>query len=287
MYGRSYQPQGGGDAIQRFLFKGGSPLTLIILCLTIALFFLGWGLPHLELLGLLAFTTPDFPLHFWTMLTWPLASAASDPLNLLFSLGWFYTFSSSLERSWGTRDYSIFLGAVATLTALGVWLGSFVFGPGMVSGLWVLSGPVIVAWAHINRREQVGLFFIAVPAPLVAILGTVMVWFYAGAAYRNPLLGLCALTGCAAAYWYVNQGRQTLRGFGSSRPTDYGFGTSSRKGRGSDVTPETASRFYQFDRESVGKRDGFDPIRWWRDRQERKRLEDIFRRSGYTEKDDK
>ncbi|MDX1931254.1 MAG: hypothetical protein SFU56_01480 [Capsulimonadales bacterium] len=285
MYGKPYRPRGGGDEIRRFFLQGGIPLTYTVIGLSVVFFFLRLALPQMGIDRLLAFVTQAWPAQFWTVLTWPLVTEGS-PLSLLFAIGWFYLFGGSMERSWGSRAYAAFLAVTVTLTACTTWLGSFIAGPGMLAGLWIVSGPLAVVWAHINRRESVGLFFLPVPAFVMAILGAAMVWYDAGAAYGNPLLGLFALSGCAAAWWYVNHGRSSFRGY-ATRRNDLGFGTAPRKSRSTDVTPETASRFYRFDRESVDTpRGGFHPLRWWRDRQERKRLEEIFRRSGYSDRDE-
>jgi hypothetical protein len=107
---------------------------------------------------------------------------------------------------------------------------------------------------------------IPVSATVLAWLTVGMTWFSFSAGARHPLFGLFALSGCAAAYWYVNGGRYML-----SR-----FGTSSNTPR----RPERPGGYGPRDRESIERTDGFSVLRWWRERQQRKRLEDMFRRSG-------
>jgi hypothetical protein len=266
--------------VQRFFYKGGTPLTIGVLVAHVVLYFLILGLPQVHLARWIAFSTQDWAAAFWTLFTWPLAGAY-DPLSLLFAVGWFYLFSGSLERAWGSRDYGIFLAAVASLTAFGMWVGSFLVGHGFAAGLWMISGPLAVAWSVVNSRERIGIFFVQVPAPVVALLGAALTWYYGGAAYGNPLLGLFALLGCAAAYWYATKGRFAYQGY--SRRGGGNFGPR----RSSDTRPETSARFRDFDHERGGRRAGFDPLRWWKDRQERKRLEEIFRRSGFTDDEKK
>ena len=265
-----------GQQAQRALFRGGTPLTIAILAVHVAMFFVTLGF-HSAIGAYLAFYTQDALLHPWTVLTWPLAGVDTSPLSLLFSIGWFYLFSGSLERAWGTRDYALFFAAMAGLSAFGLWIGSALIGPAAVAGLWAISGPLAVAWSVINRREQIGIFFVMVPAPLVGALGAVMLWYYAGAG----AIGLFALVSCAAAYWYASQGRQGafgFSGFASSR------GTTSRGNR-SVLRSDSAARFRDFDREGSHRSGGWSLQRWWKDRQERKRLEAIFRRSGFTDDD--
>ena len=266
--------------INRFFFRGGTPLTLTVLVVYVALFFAVLAAPGIPILRYIVFSTQDWLTRFWTVFTWPVGDAAGQPISALFAIGWFYLFSGSLERAWGTRDYGFFLAAMASLTALGMWVGSFLVGPGMASGLWMISGSLAVAWAVINRRERISLFFVELPAPAIGVLGVALVWYYGGAMYGNPLLGLFALISCAAAYWYATKGRSDFSGYTTSRGT-------SRRGNRSDTRSETAARFNNFDRESPSRRGMWSLARWWKDRQERKRLEAIFRRSGFTDDDKK
>jgi hypothetical protein len=179
----------------------------------------------------------------------------------------------------------MFFAATSVLTAVTTFLGGLLLHRDVILyGLSMAIAAPTVAWCIINRRESVYFYFIPVPALAIGALSVVILWYEVG----PPLLGLFALSGCAAAWWYAAQGRNATLSYSTRRNADFGFNIGNRQGRGSDVTPETASRFYQFDRETVGPpRRGFNLVRWWRDRQERKRLEEIFRRSGYTDKEDK
>lgn len=279
MYGSSPNPRRGGggsgaNEISRFLFRSGAPFTLTLILLNIVTFFLFYAFPGGVVANALAFQTQKWPVLFWTLLTWPVTAVREDPLGLVFSAGWAYTFAGSLERAWGTRVFGTFLLAVSALTALTVWLGSFLVGPGVLGGLWVAAGPATVAWCVVNSRDSINLFFVPLPAPVIGALGAAIVWFYAGAANGNPLLGLFALSGCAAAYWYARNGRYLNRGYSTVR-------------RGG-AAPQNPLRFQNFDRETVTPpRPGFNLLRWWRVRQESKRLEQFMKRSGFTAPDDK
>jgi hypothetical protein len=97
-----------------------------------------------------------------------------------------------------------------------------------------------------------------------------------------------ALSGCAAAWWYVNHGRYgNYPGFSTSRG---GQGGQRRPGSGNG---KPNLRFQDFERETrdaAGRRTGrrgFNVARWWRERQEKKRLEAMFRRSGYTDPEER
>lgn len=273
---------GPAENLRRFFLRGGIPVTLFLLIANVATFFLLLGLPRLGIGKYLVFSTAYWPQYFWTFLTWPLVAEAS-PLSLLFSLGWFYTVGGSLERSWGSRVFGNCVVATAVVTALSVWIGSFVAGVGFLSSLWVLSGAATVAWALINRSEVFNFWGLPLPAPALIALGCAISWFYGGAAYGAPLVGLFALSGCAAAWWYATNGRYgSGPSFGSSR------GGQRRPGSGGSDRPNLRfANFEQETRDGGNSRRGFNLARWWRERKEKKRLEEMFRRSGYTDPEER
>jgi len=276
---------GGSRDWRRMIGVSSTPFTFGIMAAYVILFFTLLLTPP-GLASLLAFQTEAFPARFWTLFTWPLV-CAGDPLSLIFALGWTYLFAGSMERSWGTRGFATFFVAVNVLTALVVWLGSLFLGPGVLSGLWVATAPAVVAWSVVNAREVVSFFFLPIPGPFWGIIGAAIAFFYGGAAYGKPLLGLLATAGCAAAYWYAKVGRYRYPGFAAGGGSG-GGGTGQRFGTRRGDDPVTAGRFRDFDREgSGGPRRGFSLARWWRERQERKRLEEIFRRSGFSDSDEK
>jgi membrane associated rhomboid family serine protease len=279
MYGDYGGKRGGPlEDIKRALFKGGIPVTLSLLAANILTFLLVAGLPRVGLWQYLVFDTRSWPQYFWTFLTWPLVGAG-HPLNLVFAMGWFYTFGGSLERSWGSRVFGNCVLVTAALTSLTVWIGSFVAGTGMLVGLWVLSGAAAVAWALINRREVINFWMLPIPAPAFVFLGCIIAWYDAGAA----LIGVFALSGCAAAWWYVTQGR-----YGNYPGSGYssGRGGQRRPGSGHDG-PNLRFQNFEHETRDSGKRQSFNLARWWRERQEKKRLEAMFRRSGYTDPEER
>jgi hypothetical protein len=257
--------------IQRFFNRGGTPITLIVIVANLVTFFAfaGWG-GH-DISRFIRFFTPDWPRYVWTALTWPLSGAYMPPLNLLCAAGWFYLFASSLERSWGSRNFAVCLCGVSILMAISVWAASFVLGIGELVGLWVLAGAVTVAWAAVNRREVVNIWFLPVSAPILMIIGAAMVWYHGGAGYGNPMIGLVALVGCAAAYWFATKGRHLLTSFGVESRSAYGSRNAPRRGGPRDSKPDPL---------------GLNRLlRGRREREEERRLEDIFRRSGFDTED--
>jgi Uncharacterized membrane protein (homolog of Drosophila rhomboid) len=268
MYGR------GGTDWRRLFGAGGTPFTFGVMAAYV-LVFLGNLISGQALTPWIAFRTTHFPVSFWTLFTWPLAGVG-DPISLIFALGWLYLFGGSMERAWGTRPFASFFVLTNVLTAIAVWLASFALGPAVVAGLWVAAAPAVVAWSIVNAREVVSFFFLPIPGPIWGLIGAVMAFFYVSTSAVNPLMGLFGVVGCAAAYWYARFGRFQYRGY-RSEPGRGRFGSSE-----GDFA--TAQRFRNLDREP-GR--GFSLARWWKDRQERKRLEEIFRRSGLDDPDDK
>lgn len=99
-----------------------------------------------------------------------------------------------------------------------------------------------------------------------------MTWYYGG----GKLSGLFLLPVCAAMYWYATQGRYSSTGYRAST-SRYDF----------DETPAFSGK--PSNRQSLDESgpQRFNVVRWWRDRQEKKRLEEIFRRSGFTDDDER
>ncbi|MBC8134556.1 MAG: hypothetical protein H8F28_01545 [Fibrella sp.] len=251
-----------------------SPLTMGII-FTVAGLYLAM-LAKVPVLEWLAFSANRFPLFFWTPISWPIAPEGGSPLNLLFSLGWFYLFAGSIERAWGTRDFGTVLLTVSVSMAMFCWLGDLVAGTsGMLAGLSAITGPLMVAWAIINRREVVTFFFLPIPAPIIGWVGVAMTWYYGGGGFE----GLFLLPVCAAMYWYVTQGRYASTG----------YDTNKRFLRLADDDDTPVFSRGNATRRSLDESDPrpFNIVRWWRDRQEKKRLEEIFRRSGFTDEDEK
>jgi len=271
---------------QRFLRRAQMPATLFLIAANILTWllitFLGSRLP----VGQLAFNTQAFPMpDVWSVATWPFLSVG-NPLFIIFAAYWACTIGGSLERSWGTRTLVLFFFATNILMALSVWVGSTLLHlPAGLSGLWAAITPVTVAWCLINRRETVNLYFMPVPALFLAYLAMLLLWWEVG----PPLLGFFALVPCGAAWWYAEKGRySSYGGYNStaSSPTLAGFRARfSPGGTQNPVGRQTAPRREGLS--SANSNPGFNPVRWWKRRQENRKLEAMFRRSGYTDDENK
>lgn len=150
----------------------------------------------------------------WTVLTYPLVGSVNI-LWLLLGSYMLWMFGGSLERGWGKRDYLVFLALVSVATALGMWLGASVTGiTAILVGTGMLLAAAVVAWALINPRERLLLYFaLPIEARWLAAGSVVLVFF----SYPFPL-GLFALGGPAVAWWYVRRGRYATLRHGRERP---------------------------------------------------------------------
>jgi hypothetical protein len=253
-----------GQQIQQFFTRGGNPATIVFIVSYVVTWFLHTAMGEASPVRYLAFSSP-VPF-LWTIATWAMVAIGS-PLTLLFSIfvaAWVY---GSLERSWGTRNFLGFFFATAAITAISTWLGGRLLGiPVLLADPWVALAPSTVAWAMLNRNEPVGLFFgmAQVPGIWLAAISSVFVWYIVG----PPFLGLFALAGSVAAWWYVQHGRFKL------------FVLTKRSSK-----PPSTARFRPETREQVTQK-SWNPLRWWKERQQRKKLEEMFRRSGFTDEDE-
>jgi membrane associated rhomboid family serine protease len=160
--------------------------------------------------GNFAFDAAGFLARPWTAVTYLLV-APENLLSLLLSAYVFWLFSGSLERSWGSRDYLVFLLLITAAPALALWVALLLTGVNLqLIGLWLPVSATVVAWATINPHERVMLYFvIPLEARWLALLAGVLVFFNV----RFPF-GIFALAGCGVAWWYAQGGKYRLWALG-------------------------------------------------------------------------
>ena len=197
--------------------RNGIPFTYTVIALSIIGWMLNYFLHNTLIISLGFFTGGAWWLHPWTMLTWPLVSSG-NPLYLLLNAWFTWQVLGSLERSWGIRNVAGFFFGCAALLALGTGIGTLIFKQAtMISTLYIAMVAPVVAFCMLNRQVRFSFFVVSVPAPLLAGISVVMLWWVIG----NPFIGLCALVAPAFAYWYVTGGQQIIGGLsgGISRGT--------------------------------------------------------------------
>ncbi len=191
---------------------GACPITWVVIGVNLLTFLAAFvRVAYVE--ATFAFAATEFLSRPWTAVTYPLVA----PLNVVsvaFSAYLFWLFSGSLERSWGSRDYLVFLLLITVAPALGLWVVFILTGQSLqLIGLWLPVSATVVAWATINPYERIMLYFvIPLEARWLGVLAAGLVFF----GIRFPF-GLFALAGCGIAWWYAQGGKYRLWSFSRGR----------------------------------------------------------------------
>lgn len=246
------------ERISYWLLKDRIPLTKLLIAVNIFTFFMiAFGSRFV--VDLLALNSAGALAQPWTLVTYPLAAAHGNPINLLFQGYWLWVVGGSLERSWSTRTFAIFLVIVSVITALAFIVGGFITGRFvMLAGLWLLLAALTMAFAMMNPEQQI-LFFFIIPLKLKYLALITVALVFLGYGRQNPVLGILAFSGCAYAYWYVRSGSQL------------DFNPRKREDRVQIIHVHRKPGMFS----------RFSPSNWLKEYRERKRLKDFFDRSGF------
>ena len=235
-----------------WLFKDRIPVTKILILVNI-LTFLAIAIFRVQgVLHFLGFYSPTAIAMPWTAFTYPLVGM-NDLIGLLFAGYWLWFAGGSLERSWGSTTFGVYFFLMSAISALGLFVGSILTGiPVTVAGLWLPIAGVTVAFAMLNPEQQI-LFMFVIPLKLkyLALLDAALVFVSYG--MKSPILGVFALAGCAVSLWYIRSGWRA-----GYRPSSYSDDKIIRM------------------RPRHGARRNLNPIKWYKDYQERKRLNNLF-----------
>ncbi len=277
-------PNTPSDSLRGFFVNGQMPVTLALLAVNILTFLAAFfsptmAGPSLQYYG--SFSSLSILRAPWTFLTFPLVSL--PPMSIMLILTWvfFWLSGGSLERGWGSARYGIFFAAVTLISSLSLFAGSLITHTAVpfLNDLFLPLTGLIVAFCMLNPEQEIVLYFFPVRAKYVALIVTIWTYLTYGGAL-GPWLGLFALGGILAAYLYVRFARPWAD-IGSYSPR------SRPMGRGPDVRiyPSAA----KFNTRSSGPMDGsphrspFDFAGRWKDYQERKRLEKLWKNSGFSD----
>lgn len=267
------------QSTQRFFNAGSAPVTMTVIALNILIFLAGdfprnaWWIQDL-----ICNKGIGEPFHIWTLITYPLVTLGFIPL--LFACLWMYGVGGFLERGWGRGRYLLFFGLCSLISSCCMLVGSLLLHlPFILAGLWIPLAALTVAWAAIDPYQDMLFYFvIKLQARWVALITVGLIFF--GEFYGEPVLGLFALVGCLFAYLWV-RGRVPY-------PIQSAFDSvfHPRPRRGPDL------RFYDADRKR--RRSGFEAentqkrglLGKYRDWQQRKKLEKLWKASGLGDDDD-
>jgi hypothetical protein len=269
------------DNMRDFVTRGGIPVTIVLISISVILFLISFFTSNAVDL-LLAQYIAYFPGNEirapWTLLTYPVY-AGPNFLWLLIGGVIFWLAGGSLERSWGSARFSAFFFALTFISAVSVLVGYRLYA-GRVVPLYGFGLPLsgmIVAFCMLNPNLTICIYyFLKLRAIYVAWIITLVTYFTAG---MGPILNLFACGGIIAAFLYVRFGR-SWADVGS-----YG-GRSRAVSRGPDLRVyPPASKFSTKPRMLDGseRRSPLDLAGRWKDYQERRRLEKLWKNSGFSE----
>ena len=267
------------DSLRDFLTRGGIPVTLTLLGISVALFlgsfFTQNGIDNLLYLNV-AFVPANMARAPWTFLTYPVVNLGF--LNLLISGFFLWLAGGSLERSWGSARYALFFFTLTAITAFSMemgWILAHHIMPVPLTGFALPLSGLIVAFCLLNAEQTLTFYFIPIKAKHIALIVTLLTYFTAP---FSPLLNLFALGGILAAWLYVRFGR-SWGDIGS-------YQSSPRRGPDLRAYP-SAPRFTTRPRTTVDgsptQRGLLDFAGRWKDYQERKRLEKLWKNSGFSD----
>lgn len=277
---RYNSPNAPMDNFRRLIYRGGIPVTTALLLVNAVTFLLAFMVPTVMVFfaNWMALLTPEALVKPWTLLTYSLIYLDASPqgfFNFLFGGFLFWSAGGSLERSWGSLRYGLFFFATGLVSALFLQAGSMILKqPDAVYGFFLPMACCVIAFCTIQPEDTVMFFFFPIRAKYFALIVTLFTWVYVGQGGR-ALLGVFALTGLLAAYLYVRHGRSWA---------GIGFNNAPRRNfRGPDLRMDTRPARPTFRTTLDGSPQQRSPLDFagrWKDWQERRRLEKLWKNSG-------
>lgn len=261
------------DTVRDFVTRGGIPVTMTLIIISVVTFFAAFFSPNIVqplLVQHLLFPPRNLMLEPWSFLTYPLYEPGI--FSMILGAVFLWLSGGSLERSWGSGRYAVFFGAVTVISALSLLLGGLLFHqtPPVLSGFFLPLSALIVAFCMLNAELSIRLYFFPIRAKYVAIIITVMTLLSYG-----PIFGVFACGGILAAFLYVKFGR-SWGGIGSYRTPRQTF-------RGPDLRMDTRPAHPTFRTTLDGSPQRRGPLDFagrLKDWRERRRLAKLWKNSG-------
>lgn len=193
--------------LRRFLNQEFTPVTKTVSIIS-GIIFLSSLIPVLNLFFQNNLSLNPFTLFLkpWTLITFPLFNEGI--LSMVFAILWYWMVGGSLERSWGSKIYGIFIIIVALVTGLSVTLVETLnlTGHVQINGLWIPLVAITWAWAESSPQQEV-LFWGIVPikARWLAWLNALII-FLGYSQMGGVLLGLASISGIGVVYLFQGKG---------------------------------------------------------------------------------
>lgn len=190
---------------RRFLYrewipvtKGAVVLSGFILVLSFVLRIFGINLD--EILSLNPSSISVMP---WTILTYPLVD---DIISVLFAAIWLWFVGGSLERSWGSRRFGLFLIALVAVTGIIMALtGQILKIPVLIFGFWLPLVGMTWAWGVLYPDQEL-LFWGLFPIKGMWLAWIHAILIFATYAHFHLLLGLASVSGILLVYLFRSGG---------------------------------------------------------------------------------
>jgi membrane associated rhomboid family serine protease len=256
----------GGGGLMPFAFRY-VPVVRNVLIATAAVFllyFFAYPLrgPIVEWLGFRAGDgSLDWLLKPWTWLTYPLLTLS--PISLIFGGYFFYMIGGVLERSWGSRNFAVLAAAFTVICSLAMVPAAYLFHvPVSLIGSMLPVASLFIAWAAMDPDQELRIYgVLPVRIKWLAIADVLIIYFTFGFSYGavGPIVGLFALAGPAAAWYYVRKMPRLNIGFRAPSPRREPLLRDEPRGR---------------ERENVNR--GFNPLRKRQEQQEIERLRKLL-----------
>ena len=200
--------------LRRFLYQEFTPVTKTVALLSGAVFLLTAIIPGFGILaGFIVLDPLNGFFKPWTLVTYPLFNGGvREFFSIIFGIIWLWFVGGSLERSWGSKTYGLFLFLTTLVTGVFMSLLSFIhLGPDIyIYGLWLPLAGLTWAWAEIEPDREL-LFWGIIPlkARWLAWISAVTTFFnfFRGNSLLGQILsGLAAVSGIAIAYLFTGNG---------------------------------------------------------------------------------
>lgn len=192
--------------LKRFLYQEYIPVTKGLAIVSAVIFLLSF-IPALNTFFLIFSLYPATGLLApWTLITYPFINDQGI-LSIIFGILWLWMIGGSLERSWGSRTYGLFLFLVTLITGLVIatfgrlgWVENIPIG-----NLWLPLLGLTWAWAQILPDQEV-MFWGIIP-----LKAQVLAWINAAIIFVSYLRGgvmlsIACMTGIAVVYLFLDNG---------------------------------------------------------------------------------
>ena len=201
------------NRMQRTLTMEGCPATMVLMAAVLVAFVVTELFHGAD--RWIYFSSDHWPNRPWTLVTGSLQ--AGGMLGLIFGEAWLFWFGGSVERSLGTRTFSLLWAAISAVTGLFLGLAFLLTRSPDTLLLFVVLDAITVVWALLNPGALVMLMG-AIPLRAMTLAWLcVLMSFVMYASDGRWISGIFSLAGCGLAWGYIRYRRYLYRVSGTTR----------------------------------------------------------------------